>query len=261
MVLLALADEVAVDLVGQHHHPVFQADLTDPEHVLRAPAVARGVLRVAEDERVGVDADLLLELLEVHRVLAVDDLERHFLGDGLAGGEVAVEAVVGGRLQQHLRALGREGLERGDESGVHAHRHHRLGRLEGDAVAPLVPRGHVLEEGSRQIEVAPVLVLQPLLQRLGDRRRGAEVHVGDAHADLDAALPVDPNLLVILHRIGAETVVRRVEVVLSVRTRRKGLVRGRSGGGERRAGGGGTRGECAQSRILQKPSPVQTCLL
>ena len=113
------------------------------------------------------DADLLLERLEVHREGAVGVLlEQHFFLVGPARGEVAVEAVVGRRLQQHLRALRREGLEGGDEAGVHAHRDDGLRRVETSRRSGAVPRGDVLEERGRHVEVAPVLVLEAVLERL-----------------------------------------------------------------------------------------------
>ena len=56
-------------------------------------------------------------------------------------------------------------------------------------------------------------MLQALPQGLGDGRRGAEVHVGDAHADLDAALAEQANLAIVFDRVGAEPVVDLVEVV------------------------------------------------
>ena len=55
----------------QHHDPASQADLADPQEILGAPAVAGGIVGIAEDEGVGVVADAALEVLEVHRELAV----------------------------------------------------------------------------------------------------------------------------------------------------------------------------------------------
>ena len=115
------------------------ADFTEPQQIFLRPAVAGRVLRVAEDERVGVVADAPLEILEVHRVLAVDELQRVRFFDRAAGGQVAVEAVVGRRLQEDLAARGRERLERGNQAGMHAGRDHQRFGIDVDAVAALVP--------------------------------------------------------------------------------------------------------------------------
>ena len=87
---------------------LLQADLAEAHQIFRRPAVAGRVLRVAEDERVGVVADAALEILEVDRVTAVHQLHRAIFGLGPGGGEVAVEAVVGRRDQQDLGARRRE---------------------------------------------------------------------------------------------------------------------------------------------------------
>ena len=58
------------------------------------------------------------------------------------------------------------------------------------------PRGYV--------EITPVLVLDALAQRVGDGRRGAEIHVRDAHADLDAAFAEQAQLAIEFDRVSAE---------------------------------------------------------
>src|SRR5947199_738 len=61
-------------------------------------------------------------------------------------------------------------------------------RVDGDAVALLVPGDDAFGERLRHDHVAPDVVLHPLLERLGDRRCGAEIHVRDAHAGDDVIL-------------------------------------------------------------------------
>ena len=224
-VFLALGDEVAVDFVGQQNHPALEADLADAHQVRRAPAVACRVLRIAEDVRVGVGADAPLEVLEVQRVSAVDDLHLVLFGDGAAGSKVAVKAVVGRCVQQHLGAARAKCLERGDEGRMHAGRKRNRSGIDVQVVALLVPRHHQLRHflgRGAHVEVAPVFVLEPFLESLGDRRRGAEVHVGDAHAHLDAARAVVPDLLIELGAVGPKSVVDGVEVELPVLRRFEG---------------------------------------
>jgi hypothetical protein len=81
-------------------------------------------------------------------------------------------------------------------------------------------------------------VLEPILEGFRDRGRGAEVHVGDAHADLHAALTKRPNLLIELDAISPKPVVDRVEVELPVL---RWFERGPSGRGHHR----GARSHCA----------------
>ena len=251
-VLLPLADPVAVNLVRQHNHAVLQADFTDAGEVFRRPAVAGGVLRVAQDEGVGVDADAALELLEVHRELAVDELQRHVLGLGLREREVGVETVIGRRLQQHLAALRRKRLQGRDQRRMHAGGQHHGGGVDVHAVALLVPGGDGLGDHRRRfahVEVAPVLVLHPRVQGIGDARCRLEVDVGNAHADLNAALAVEADLLVELGGVTAEAVVNGVEVVFAVGGRLEGRLRR---GHQRVAAPGCRPGESRQTGVSQK---------
>ena len=254
-----------MDFVGQHDDAVLQADLADAHQVFRRPAVPGGVLRVAQQEGMRVVADAALEVVEVHLELAVDELQRAFLGPGLRRGEVAVETVVGRRLQQDLRALGVEGVEHGDDRGVHTvGNHHRLG-IDRHAVAALVPRhdrvGH-LRRPLVHVEIAPVLVLDAGGDGTGDRRGRLEVDVGDAHADLDAALAVAADLLIELRRVGADAVVNGVEIERAVGGLLVGRSRGRRRGcDERRTGSGGGAGKCCQTCVPQKGAAIQSIRL
>ena len=139
--------------------------------------------------------------------------------------QVAVEAVVGRRRQQHLAAGRRERAQRGDQAGVDAGGDVQQRRIDGDAVALLVPGDDAFGERLGHDHVAPDVVLHPFLERLRDRRRGAEIHVGDAHARDDVILVGEAGVdrAVPLGRIGADAAVRRVEVEL-----------GRVGGGHER---------------------------
>src|SRR4030095_7640999 len=102
------------------------------------------------------------------------------------------------RLQEDFASWWRERPQRGDQAGVHARGNHEIVRVDVDDVAALVTAddavGDRLHRRTTHVEITPVLVLQALHQRLGDRRRGAEIHVGAAHADLATVLAVDTNL-------------------------------------------------------------------
>ncbi len=124
-----------MDLVGQHDDPVLEADLAHPRQVLGRPAVARRVLRIAQDEGVG-PARSTLEVVEVDPVAPVHELHRALLRHRAGEAEVGVEAAVDRRGHEHARARRREGLQRVDEAGVDARRQlHGLG-IDLEPVAP-----------------------------------------------------------------------------------------------------------------------------
>ena len=99
---------------------------------------------------------------------------------------------------------------------MHARRDDHLIGIDVDAVATLVPRHDRIDDHALIVEVTPVLVLHTVLDGLGDGRRGAEIHIGDAHADFDAALAVQADLAIEFRGVGAEAVVDLVEVELAL---------------------------------------------
>ncbi len=215
---LAARHPVAVDFVGQHDDAPAQADLADAGQLRRRPAIPGRVLRVAEDERVGVMADLALEIVEVDGEAAVHHLHPALLRERARVAQVAIEPVVGRRRQQHLAADRRERAQRGDQSGVHAGGDVQQRRVDGDAVTLLVPGDDAFGKRLGDDHVAPDVVLHPFLERLGNRRRGAEIHVRDAHAGDDVILVGEPGVdgAVPLGGVGADAAVGRVEVELAV---------------------------------------------
>ena len=103
-------------------------------------------------------------------------------------------------------------MESRDETGVDAGGElDRLG-IDLEPVAPPVPLHDRLDVRRRTPEVSPVLVGAPFGERLGDARRGAEVHVRDPHPDLDV-LTVGGHGPVPLRAVRPEPVVDLVEVV------------------------------------------------
>ena len=109
--------------------------------------------------------------------------------------------------------------------------------------------------GLRHVQVAPVLVREAILQGLGNRRRGAEIHIRDPHADGDAARAVQADLPVPLRAVRADSVVDGVEVVLSIRWLvGKDATRMRRGG----ANAGGS-DECRDPRALEEIPAIERC--
>ena len=164
-------------------------------------------------------------------------------GDRAGVAQVAVEAVVGRRRQQHLAAGRRERAQRGDQAGMHAGGDVQQRRIDVDAVAPLVPGDDALRETtSGMIDVAPDRRASSVPGAPAViARRGAEIHVGDAHARDDVILVGEAGVdrAVPLGRIGADAAVRRVEIEL-------GRIRGRD---ERR------RWRLLQASCLARPRP------
>ena len=254
-VLVPPRHEIAVDLVRENQNPALETDLPEPHEVLLRPAVPRGVLGIAQDEHVGVARNPGLQIIEVEPVDAVLDDERALFGDRLRPPQVEVEAVVGRSRQQHLAAGPRHRLERGDERRVDAvGERHEVG-VDLEAVPLPVPVHDRREEVLRHVEVAPVLVPDPLHEGLGDDRGAFEVHVGDAHRHLDVLGAVLLDDAVPLVGVGPDPLVGLVEVEAARaalprgRQRRRGIPERASRG--RRAGGG------RRARALQEGSPVQ----
>ncbi len=101
-------------------------------------------------------------------------------------------------------------------------------------------------------------MLTTLGERAADAWRRLEIHVGDPHADLNVVFAVNANLLVVLHRIGAKPVVRRIEVVLPVGRRREC---GRRRGGRKRRAATHCPDHRGQSRISQERPAIQPAAL
>ncbi len=95
-----VAEESLMNLVDQHDDAVFEADLPHPRHVLRGPQVARGVLRITEDERVAATGPPF-EVLEVDRVPPVHKFHEAFLGHRPGESKIAVEPAVDWRGHEY----------------------------------------------------------------------------------------------------------------------------------------------------------------
>ena len=155
-VLLALVDEVAVDLVGQDDDAPCggrsRRGAADRSALQQLPVGFCGLQR--RKTLVSL-VDAALEVLEVDLVAAVDEPHRALFGGDAGVREIAVEAVVDRRRHQHLAAAGTEGLERRDQRRMHAGRQDQVGGIDRDVVAPLVPVDDALlvGRGGRAVHV------------------------------------------------------------------------------------------------------------
>ena len=95
--------------------------------------------------------------------------------------------------------------------------------IDLESVAPFVPVDDRFLVGVRDRQVAVVLVLDTGAQGARDGRRGSEVLVGGAHADVDVVSSVQRNLPVPLRRVRADPAVDGVEVVLATWRLGRGL--------------------------------------
>jgi hypothetical protein len=208
-----------VNLVGQNDHVLPEADLAQTGEILSAPAVAGWVLGIAEDEALHVRGDPPLEIVEVEGEAAIDTLHQVLFGDRTGCPQISVEAVVGGRIEEHLAARRRDGHERGNDALVHPRSEDEALGIDGEAVTLLVPLNHQRPDHPGVllgVEVAPVLVLETILKGGGNGGRHLEVHVGNTHGHLEAAFAEGSLLLVPLARVSAPAVVDRIEVELAV---------------------------------------------
>ena len=254
-VLLPVGDEIAVDLVRQHDHAALETQLAKPHQVFRRPAVSGRILRVAEDQRVGLLGDPRLEVVEVQPVDPVVDNERTLFGERVGFPQIGVEAAVGGGREQHSAAGPRQRLERRDQRRVDpVRKRHQVG-IDLQPVAVLVPVNDRREEVLRHLEVAPVLVVDAFRQGFGNRRSALEIHVGDSHRHLDVLRAVPLDDAVPLGAIGPDAVVRRVEVESagSILHRR----RHRRHGIEQRCSRCRRAGKRGRARTLQEHPAVQ----
>ena len=106
---MARAREVGVDLVGDHHDVVAQADVADAPQLIFGPRAPHGIVRIAQDEQLRARfLQLALEALVVHGVAPAIVKQRAC--DHLAAVVLDHHAkrVVHGRLDDHSIARLRE---------------------------------------------------------------------------------------------------------------------------------------------------------
>ena len=180
-VAVALQDDVAVDLVGQHQHVVALADLVHALKLLRRPDAAHRVGRGAKHEQpVGGHGALLLEVRPVHGVVAVlaDQLAVDHLAVALlldAAGEVSVHRAAQDHAVAHVG-------ERAHRVGHRLHRavgEHQPVALERHAEAAAVPAddGIVILRHAGLEAVAVYAVVGHLVHLVDQRLRADQIHV------------------------------------------------------------------------------------
>ena len=216
-ILVALGDEVAMDLVGEDHHAPLQAQPAEAQQVLLGPDVAGGILGVAEDERVGVDVHLGFEVIPVDGVLAIFEVPEAIRGHRERFPQVRVKAAVDRGRHQDLAAGRAKRPQRRDERRVDASGEMHRVRVDLDAVPVLVPGNDGLRVGFGRDAVSPILVLTAGLECPGDARSDPEVHVGDTHRDFDVLLAVPLDLGVPFRTIRPGPIIDLVEIVDPIR--------------------------------------------
>ena len=181
-VLLAVEDEVGVDLVGEHLHVVFHAKLRHTAKLLRCPHDAKGVVGVAEEEEVA-PGELFLKFLPVHdppAVLLPEGALHHLPPGGL--GHVVKFGVNGG-LDQNAAALGSEQANHHGNGLDHAKTVAHFFHINLPVVPALLPVPDGLKIALRPGGIAPETLLGPLRQGVDDGLGGAEIHIRDPQGD------------------------------------------------------------------------------
>jgi hypothetical protein len=182
---MSVVHEGGVDLVGEHPAVVALDDLGDGAHLVGGEDPAGRVVRVDQHQEIPAGHERGVERIEVVDVAAALVRERQLdhLATSVQG--QGDERHVGGRRQDHRGARRREVVDGRDQPGGHVgHGPHAL-RWHVPAVPLLGERceraAHAGGEAVRQ--VAEQAGVDGLVHRLRDDRGGAEVHLGDEHAD------------------------------------------------------------------------------
>ena len=137
---------------------------------------------IAQQEQVR-DLELRLEVLPVHRPLAVP--LHHLVFNDRPSGELGhiIELAVYGRLDEDVSALGGVELHHGAEGLDHAQAEAHEAGVRGPAVAAALPVPDGLEVAVRAGGVPPDALLGPGGEGVDDGLGGLEVHVCDPQGD------------------------------------------------------------------------------
>ena len=191
---MARHDKLAMYLVSHHRHAVTQADVAHALQLLARPHAAGGVVRIAEQHerhaRVGSPA---FQVVEVHAIGAAVPQERALLGHAAVVAYGGEEAVVHGRLHQHLVARHGEGPDDGRQGRHHADGVDDVAAVNRPSVAAREPSRNGIVISIRHTGIAENAVLHAARQCLGDGGRRAKIHVGHPqrqHVRVGSAVPL-----------------------------------------------------------------------
>ena len=180
--LLAVEDQVGVDLIGEEHHMVLHAQFRHAPQLLRRPDDAQGVVGIAQQEQIGA-LQLFLKVLPVHAPHAVLLNKAVFQHVAVPGLGHVVELGVHRRLDQHIAALRGEELDHGGNALHHTQAEAHEGRVDLPAVAALLPVPDGGKVALRPGGIAPDALLGPGGQGVDDGLGGAEIHIRDPQRD------------------------------------------------------------------------------
>src|SRR5699024_2865168 len=214
-VVLAVEDQVGVDLVRHQQGAVFDAQLGHPPQVGGVPDDAQGVVGVAQQEdaalfhlggkivKVDVPAAVLLHQLVFHH-------------GAVPGLDHVVKLRIDRRLDQDLVPVPAEQLDDGRHGGHHAQAPAHQGRVGLPAVALDFPFLHGFKVAGRAGGVAPDALLGFGLAGVDDGLGGAEVHIRHPQGDdVGGAELFDP--LVVFGRTVVAAVDDLIKIVLHTR--------------------------------------------
>ena len=210
---MALAHEVAVDLVGEHDDLVLQGEASEAQQLVFPPHVARGVLGVAENQHPDVRGHLPFQIGPVNLEAAV--LESHGAIDGIDASRLhhAVEAGVGRAHDERFVVPRHESAEGGDHARIDPVGDDEFPRIEIEAVALTVPLDDAVPEPVRRSHVTPGVMLHAGRKGFRDAGGTLEIHGGHAHAVAEDAFRVVPGGAIPAGRVRVSSVVDRIEIV------------------------------------------------
>lgn len=251
-VLLALADEVAMDFVRQHEHIVLEADFAIAGQFFLGPGAANQIIWVAEDRNLGVAG---VEALASKSFQSISQRPltifiRLSFARPCGWRECRqIEAVIDRRRHQHFAAGGAVGGHGGENAGMHARGDAHIAFVHGgDAITLMVPVHDALEPGFAaglaHVDIAPIVILDGLAQGGGDGGRGLEVHVRDAHAGDEMIDLLVAQAAIPFHAVMTDAIGDIVEVV--------GSGGGGCGAGGQRSRQGQRQNAAADTGVSQK---------
>ena len=214
-VVLAVEDQVGVDLVRHQQGAVFDADLGHPAQVGGVPDDAQRIVGVAQQE----DAALFGlggKVVEINVPMAVFLHQLVFHHGAVPCFHHVVELGVDRRLDQDLVPVLAEQLDDGRQAGHHAQTPAHEGGVGLPAVALDLPFLHGLKVAGRAGGVAPDALLGFGLAGVDDGLGGAEIHIRHPQGDdVGGAELFDP--LIVFGRTVVAAVDDLIKIVLHTR--------------------------------------------
>ena len=101
-VLVAVEDEIAMDLVGNQDQAVLGAELSERTKLRRRPDGSTGIVRTAKENGFGARRQLRAQRIEIHRVAPLRLDQLRIENAPVVRQDDLAEGVIGGRKDDHV---------------------------------------------------------------------------------------------------------------------------------------------------------------